>query len=70
MSLLIFSFVGDMLLISMVLPNWSMMLPKFVCDVTKFVHDVIDVFDATTISQKLSFYMAVNHHFLGRMFPF
>ena len=35
----------------MVLPNWSMVLPKCVCDVIKFVHGVTDVFDVTTISQ-------------------
>ena len=46
-----FSFVGDMLCISMVLSNWSMMLLKFVCDVTKFVHGFTHVFDVTTISQ-------------------
>ena len=40
-----------MLKISMVLPNWSMILTKFVCNVTKFVYAVTDVFDVTTISQ-------------------
>ena len=35
----------------MVLPNWSMKLPKFVRAVTKFVYGVTDVFDVTNISQ-------------------
>ena len=40
-----------MLSISMVLSNWSLMLPKFVRDVTNFVYGVTDVFDVITISQ-------------------
>ena len=35
----------------MVLPNLSVMLPKFVHAVTKFDYGVTDVFDVTIISQ-------------------